>query len=358
LENVQTNSTQSNFSSFGGPLFVVGMWRSGTSLLYALLNQHPQIALLYEGDLALLSPLFWFTNGKADWQARWDFWNSALQRHHVDPARIPAKVSSWAEAMASVGREYARRKGAQIWGCKSPNYFDSMTRLSREFPEAKFIVIWRNPADICRSILRAAENPGWFRKSGLPNRALFGCREMKKECDQLLASGVPVHEIEYEELTRTPDAVMDGVRRFLDIPYDEHMTSLEGADRSAIYEGDHHSLVKSERIVYGKERKEVLSPALRSKIGRYISLWRAESGGRWPKVELYAQADMRQPGFLERCLDRFIYRSLRMIDFGVILTFCFAPRILLNKYRKLKAKRQTASKLRGDVQRAASSRAD
>ena len=41
-----------------GPLFVIGMWRSGTSLLYSLLNQHPQIALLYEGDLPLLRPLF------------------------------------------------------------------------------------------------------------------------------------------------------------------------------------------------------------------------------------------------------------------------------------------------------------
>ncbi len=40
-----------------GPLFVVGMWRSGTSLLYALLNQHPQIGLMYESDFALLSPL-------------------------------------------------------------------------------------------------------------------------------------------------------------------------------------------------------------------------------------------------------------------------------------------------------------
>ncbi|MCU1303513.1 MAG: Sulfotransferase family, partial [Candidatus Sulfotelmatobacter sp.] len=34
-----------------GPIFVVGIWRSGTSLLYTLMNQHPQIALTYESDL-------------------------------------------------------------------------------------------------------------------------------------------------------------------------------------------------------------------------------------------------------------------------------------------------------------------
>jgi len=30
------------------PVFVVGVFRSGTSLLYSLLNQHPEIGLMYE----------------------------------------------------------------------------------------------------------------------------------------------------------------------------------------------------------------------------------------------------------------------------------------------------------------------
>ena len=42
-----------------GPVFVVGIWRSGTSLLYTLLNQHPLIALMYEADLPLLKQLFY-----------------------------------------------------------------------------------------------------------------------------------------------------------------------------------------------------------------------------------------------------------------------------------------------------------
>ena len=41
-----------------GPLFVVSMWRSGASLLYALLNKHPQVALTYEADLWLLRSVF------------------------------------------------------------------------------------------------------------------------------------------------------------------------------------------------------------------------------------------------------------------------------------------------------------
>jgi hypothetical protein len=350
--------TQPNSGSFRGPLFVVGMWRSGTSLLYALLNQHPEIALLYEGDLPLLSPLFWLPKAKSDWRERWDFWNSGLQRHQIDSARIPRTVRGVAEAMSHVGREYARRKGATIWGCKSPNYYDSMVRLNREFQGARFIVIWRDPSDICRSILRAAEYPNWFRKSGLPHRALFGYRQMKKECDQLIASGVPVHEIEYEDLVQNPASVMPGVCRFLGVAFDERMVCLEGADRSAIYGGDHHALVKSEKIVLTKQRPEVLPAALRNKVRRYVSRWQKEFKGRWPRVQPVSAEEARQPGRLERYADVLRYRTLRAMDFMIIVVFCFAPLSFLERYRNLKGDVHPARKVRGNMVRPAGTPAD
>lgn len=356
----KTNTTTQPGSRFSGPLFVVGMWRSGTSLLYALLNQHPDIALLYEGDLALLTPLFWSGKAKADWQERWDFWNSGLNRHQIDPTQIPGAVPGFADAMSSVGKEYARKKGATIWGCKSPNYYDCMTRLSREFPDARFIVIWRDPTDICRSIVRAAEDPSWFRKIGLPHRALFGYHRMKKECDQLIAAGVPVAEIEYEELTHNPAGVMVEVCAYLGVPFEERMLSLEGADRSAIYPGEHHRLVKSEKIVVTKERAEVLPPALRSKIGRYVELWQRKFNGRWPRVRQNSPKDSTEPGLMERCYDAVWYRTLRMLDFGVVVAFCFAPPNVLRRYRDLKQQREQARERRehDNVTRAASSQAD
>ena len=344
--------------SFTGPLFVVGMWRSGTSLLYALLNQHPDIALLYEGDLALLTPLFWSTKARADWMERWEFWNSALSRHQIDESRIPQPIAGFADAMSSVGQEYAGRKGSKIWGCKSPNYYDCMTRLSREFPGARFIVIWRDPADICRSIVRAAEDPSWFRKVGLPHRALFGYHEMKKECDQLIAAGVPVHEIEYEELTHNPTGVMVNVCAYLGIQFEERMLSLEGADRSAIYPGEHHKLVKSEKIVVAKERAEILPPALRGKISRYVQLWQREFHGRWPRVRPNSAKVTGDPGLMERGLDRLRYRTLRALDFAVSVAFCFAPLNLLKKYRDVKQRRELAREMRESVTRPASSQAD
>src|SRR5271170_4835021 len=72
-----------------GPVFVVGMWRSGTSLLYALLNQHPQIGLMYESDFPLLSSLFLLPRKSSSWIPKVDSWNGALTRHKIDTAGIP-----------------------------------------------------------------------------------------------------------------------------------------------------------------------------------------------------------------------------------------------------------------------------
>jgi len=327
-----------------GPLFVIGMWRSGTSLLYALLNQHSQISLMYEAELPVLRPLFMLRGGKSDWTKRWNFWNSALDRHQISADEIPDSVEDLPSAVRAVYGQYARRKGAAIWGGKSPNYYDSMDRLAEEFPEAQFIVIWRDPADICRSILRAAENDTWFSKRGITHRALFGLERMKQECDRLVSSGVSVHQINYEDLIYHPAELMRGICRFLAIPFDERMTSLEGADRSAIYEGEHHEGVKSEKIAGKKRRPEVLPPALKRKIQRYTSFWRTQYGGTWPPASADLQDEpVKVPGRLERGKDRLFFRAFRALDAAVVYIYCFAPLWLLGKYREVKSQNLVAS---------------
>ncbi len=316
-----------------GPLFVVSMWRSGSSLLYALLNKHPQVNLMYEADLLLLRPVFLQPAGFSDWAERWQFWNEAFARHGLDPQDVPAGISDFRTAFEAVHKEYARRKGASIWGDKSPNYYDCLRAMARTFPDAKFIIVWRDPEGTANSILRAAAmGNSYFKKRGGVLRGLLGYSVFKKECDWLVAHGKPVCQVSYEDLVSETTAVMQKVCRFLEIPYVDGLSSLQGADRTAIYGGQHHANVKGDKIVSGP-RPNVVDENLRNKIGQYVVWWRSRYAGSWPPFPRGDKADTQPRSFFHRVKDRMQYRGRRAFDLFTTFAFCAAPRGLLRKYR-------------------------
>lgn len=320
--------------SFDGPLFVVGIWRSGTSLFYTLLNQHPDIALLYEGDLPEFWPMFLIRRRKSGWLERWNLYNEAVTRHHIDSKNIPDRISNVSAATEAAYMQYARMKGATVWGCKSPSYYGSLPRLARLFPDARFVIIWRDVQSTCGAIVRAGRTNPWFGRPGMVRRALLGYRKLKLDSEQLRAQGFGLHEIHYEELVKDPAAVMRGVCDFLRLPFDPQMASLAGADRSAIYNGAHHAGVRSEKIQPARQTKD-LPPQLNLKITRYISLWRRQSDGAWP---VYPQSlDFTTPPYwLERTLDLALFHLWRFLDRMTIWAFSLAPISLLKTYRALK----------------------
>jgi sulfotransferase family protein len=327
----------SDFRRPNGPLFVIGMWRSGTSALYALLNQHAKIALLFEGDLRLLSWRFLFSPSPAKVLARWNFWNLAAKRHQIQVERLAQAMPDVRSAMEATYREYAERKGASIRGEKSPNYYDCLTDLAKDFPGARFLVIWRNPMSVCASILSARAVCSYFNRTGMVLRALLGFPRLKQQCDRLLEQNVPVHQINYEELVEDPSTVMKGICRFLEIGFDPKMTSLDEADVSAIYLEDHHSsFLRREDIHLMPEQTYLLPPAVRRKIRRYVCEWKEKSGGVWPAYPRAASGREMKPSTTEKLLDQIAYRCLRAYDQMVLVLYGLGPIWGLQRYRAIK----------------------
>jgi Sulfotransferase family len=318
-----------------GPLFVAGTWRSGTSLLYALLNKHPQIGLMYEGDLFLLRALFWMPRARSRWLARWEFYNGAVTRHGLDTERMPLTISRLSTAIEKAYQEYACQKGALIWGEKSVHMHHCLEGLVKDFPDARFIFLWRDLAAICGSVIRA-KNDFFLGRTRMTERTLARYKALKEQCDRLVSRGFPVHQIHYETLVKEPVGVMAEVCKFLDLPFAPSVAVLEGADRSAIYDGAHHTLVRSERIVSSLERSEVLPADVKRKVERYISLWREESGGEWPVLSAPQKDDGAKPSLRERLFDRALYRWIRTYDSIAVFTNCFAPYWFLRRYRSYK----------------------
>jgi len=126
---------------------------------------------------------------------------------------------------------------------------------------------------------------------------------------------------------------------FVGIPFDPKMNSLEGADRSAIYNGDHHSMVKSTAIVSDRERPEVLSPELKNKVERYVVFWRKQYDGKWP-VNAAVTDGTKPASLFERTRDRIRHSLLRSFDLLVPILYSLIPIAIWQKYRQVKSRYQ------------------
>ena len=165
---------------------------------------------------------------------------------------------------------------------------------------------------------------------------------MKRECDALVRRGVPLHQIQYEEMVQSPETVMQGICWFLQIPFDPRMASLEGADRSAIYEAPQHAGVKGEKIGVKPTRNTALPEGLGEKIARYVAYWKKESAGSWPMYPAGA-GDAEPATFVERARDEAYFRALRALDHFTAFVYCYAPIAVLRRYRGAKSQRSAAA---------------
>jgi hypothetical protein len=170
-------------------------------------------------------------------------------------------------------------------------------------------------------------------------RALLGCRRMKQEADELVRRGAAIHQLQYDDLVREPVVALTAICDFIGVSFDPRMNSLEGADRSAIYNGEHHSMVKSASIVADRQRPEVLSPKLKRKIERYIVFWRRQYEGSWP-VNVAVSDGTRAASWSERTRDRVCHSLLRTFDLTVPVLYSLVPTAVWQKYRQAKSRYQ------------------
>jgi len=304
--------SQSPVSPVQRHLFVIGFFRSGTSLLYSFLNLHPQIKLLFEANPMsnVMVPASFWSGGK--WWERLDFFNSCIRRHkiHIDPP-IWNQARSRAEAAGILYREYGGSQSLYI-GEKSPSYYNCLPALARQFPEARFIVIWRNPEDVISSILHAGRTHYFFRNHSLLLRSLIGFGKLQRDVLSCRARGTAILDFCYEDMISDPEATMKSICKFLELPFDPQMLDLEKADCTMFPPGEHHSRAKSGEL---KNISRPNSPALdqiRPKVWRYLTHWKAQFADQLSTRRYWSKANDLSPDPLEIFCDRFYYQCKRL----------------------------------------------
>jgi hypothetical protein len=211
--------------------FIVGRGRSGTTLLRAMLDTHPIMAVPPESHFVvpLIKRRRALEKGGqlsvnaviADLRRRYGFQRWDLDLRAVEERLREAQPLDLAGGIREVFSLYAERRGKSRYAEKTPINVLHIPLLAAAFPEARFIHLIRDGRDVALSYLDTDFGASTLSESAVQWRRFVrtGMRDGAR-----LGSG-RYREVRYEELVERPAAVLRSVCSFLELPFDQAMLS-------------------------------------------------------------------------------------------------------------------------------------
>lgn len=250
------------------PVFILGFWRSGTTVLHELMNAcggwvtpqtwecfNPSTCFLTgpprnartvarpmdQGRIATLSP-------QEDEFALLLLGEPSVYRGLIDPRRlVESGERLWSSSEGPLERwqlflRGVARRGAGRLLLKSPSHTFRLALLRKVFPRAQFVWIGRHPGEVLASNMRM-----W--RAMMSAYALWACpegelerflRDAIRSCSATLESCIaempPAHMlwVDYAELQIDPATVLRQILRFVGAPAASDREALESSVRSAV----------------------------------------------------------------------------------------------------------------------------
>jgi len=216
------------------PVIVLGVGRSGTTLLRVMLDRSSQIAIPYESFF--VTPLA-HRHGR---RPKLDDFLDDLGRFYqlyewgIAPEDVRPRLRegmTTGEAISAVFEVYAEREGKLRWGDKTPLYMQHLRLLERLFPDALWVHLVRDGRDAALSFLELPE--GFSGKTwALPRTAAQFAARWRTEI--LAARKLGTHvgarylELRYEDLVTEPERELRRVCEHASLTWEPAM--LEHAD--------------------------------------------------------------------------------------------------------------------------------
>jgi hypothetical protein len=210
--------------------FIVGVARSGTTLLRLMLDAHPELAIppethfipklvkACEQDGDPRDRVFELLTSHRRWP---DYGLDAAElRERLD--RIEPFAAG--DALRAFYGLYAEKQGKPRWGDKSPSYVRRMRRVQSALPEAHFVHLVRDGRDVALSQVEVDFGP-----DALDDAArdwVDGIGKARRQARRLRH----YLELRYEDLVADPEPALRRVCEFIRLPWDPAMLDYhEGA---------------------------------------------------------------------------------------------------------------------------------
>ena len=209
--------------------FIVGRGRSGTTLLRAMLDSHPLVAIPGESNFVVnfaasrrryeREDRFQMERFLHDLLGHFGFARMGVSADSVTDSFRSSPPSDLPTAIRRVFEISARDRGKSRYGDKTPNYVMHMRLLTGLFPEARFVHIIRDGRDVALSYLEG----GWGPK-GVAGNALYWRRFVSHGREEGRRLGSERYcEVRYEDLLSDPEGQVRRVCGFIDLEFDPVM---------------------------------------------------------------------------------------------------------------------------------------
>jgi hypothetical protein len=215
-----------------GPVFVAGLERSGTSLMYALLASHPRIAMTRRTNLWVH---FYGQYGDLDDDANLARCLDMMMRYRrlvklrPDPERLRTEFRSgertYGRLFALLCQQHAERLGKPRWGDKSLNTEHYAGPILAAYPEARILHMIRDPRDRFASSLTRWRR----RRGGIGAGTAEWITSARLARRNALDHPDAYRTVRYESIVSAPEEAMREVCAFIGERFAPEMLSMHGA---------------------------------------------------------------------------------------------------------------------------------
>ena len=218
-----------------GPIFLISQPRAGSTLLQRIMAGHSEVHTTAEPWL-MLHPVYALREKghEAEYDARVSF--RALQDFlgTLDGGRVHY-IAALRRMALHLYRTSCEQAGKLYFLDKTPRYYYIIPELASIFPDAKFIILLRNPLAVLASILNTWVRGDWMRLS-LHHDNLLKAPELLLEGIHLLQERAIV--VHYEHLVSEPTNQIRELCARLDLHYSSDMLDYGARPAPAGHYGD------------------------------------------------------------------------------------------------------------------------
>ena len=257
--------------------FIVGVARSGTTLLRLMLDFHSQLAIPPETHfLPSVLPLGRLGESQGDRLAElitsfftWNDFGIEKQTFRAELAGL--QPFDLANGIRCFYRLYADRHGKQRWGDKTPPYVNHVASIAEGLPEAHIVHLIRDGRAVAASRRHLGFGPGVEIRDQAEDwsGSILAARVQARSCPHYL-------EVRYEQLVRRPEATLRRVCDFLELPFELDMLSYHSGAQLRLAEFRDWRTPDGDIVSRGSDRIAIHQRALAPPDPTRIDFWRQE----------------------------------------------------------------------------------